>query len=56
MCNLGTVSLGIPVTVRVLVNPNAFGTFTITNVATVTSSAFETNFADNTVSTPVTVN
>jgi uncharacterized repeat protein (TIGR01451 family) len=55
-CNLGTVSLGIPVTVRVLVNPTAFGTFTITNVATVTSSAFETNFADNTVSTPVTVN
>jgi len=55
-CSLGTLSQGTGVTVTIVVTtPNTLGAI-LTNVATVTSSAFETNLADNTANTDTTVN
>jgi uncharacterized repeat protein (TIGR01451 family) len=53
-CNLGTLGQGTGVTVTIVVTPTAVGP--LTNVATVTSSAFETNLADNTATITTTVN
>jgi|SoiMethySBSTD1v2_1073268.scaffolds.fasta_scaffold97877_3 uncharacterized repeat protein (TIGR01451 family) len=53
-CNLKTVKAGTNSDVTIVVTtPNVPAT--LSNVATVTSSAFETNLLDNTVTTPTTV-